>query len=260
MAVSPGSVIVPDWHKSPEGKEYLATILRKNKRKFFGLIERPVLPPQMAADTASYKIFVSGKSGVGKTAMVAKLAGLEVPSAHHETTGIQTTTVYWPAKLRDSGRALIFRFHFWDCGEAALKKFDHILPACKEKADGILFLFAFTDRSSFDDLPSQISRVTEGSGNLVKIVIGSKFDQFMHADVTERDLAEFRRAWRLPVLRMKSVNGPRLADGRTLDGRAGLAHVAPVLNGLAEHLWYQDQVTAGLVPALQPGAEETSRC
>ncbi|XP_067422322.1 ciliogenesis and planar polarity effector 2 [Emydura macquarii macquarii] len=260
MAVAPGSVIVPDWHKSPEGKEYLATILRKNKRKFFGLIERPVLPPQMATDIASYKIFVSGKSGMGKTAMVAKLAGLEVPSVHHETTGIQTTTVYWPAKLRDSGRALIFRFHFWDCGEAALKKFDHILPACKEKADCILFLFSFTDRSSFDDLPNQISRVMEGSENLVKIVIGSKFDQFMHTDVTEQDLTEFRRAWRLPVLRMKSVNGPRLADGRTLDGRAGLLEVAHVLNGLAEHLWYQDQVMAGLVPAPQPGAEETSPC
>ncbi|XP_074831717.1 ciliogenesis and planar polarity effector 2 isoform X3 [Carettochelys insculpta] len=206
MAASPGSVIVLDWHKSPEGKEYLATILRKNKRKFFG---------------------------------------------------IQTTMVYWPAKLRDSGRALIFRLHFWDCGEAALRKFDHILPACKERADCILFLFSFTDRSSFDDLPNQISRITEGSENLVKIAIGTKFDQFMHTDVTERDLAEFQRAWRLPVLRMKSVNGPRLADGRTLDGRAGLAHVAHVLNGLVEHLWYQDQVMAGLVPAPQPGTEET---
>uniref|UniRef100_A0A8C8RNJ0 Ciliogenesis and planar polarity effector 2 n=1 Tax=Pelusios castaneus TaxID=367368 RepID=A0A8C8RNJ0_9SAUR len=195
--------------------------------------------------------------------------GLWQPSASCELTlkaadnlisGIQTTTVYWPAKLRDSGRALIFRFHFWDCGEAALKKFDHILPACKEKADCILFLFSFTDRSSFDDLPNQISRVTEGSENLVKIVIGSKFDQFMHADVTERDLAEFRRAWHLPILRMKSVNGPRLADRWTLDGRAGLAEVAHVLNGLAEHLWYHDQVMAGLVPAPQPGTEETSPC
>ncbi|XP_037737145.1 ciliogenesis and planar polarity effector 2 isoform X1 [Chelonia mydas] len=196
MAVSTGSVIVPDWHKSPEGKEYLATILRKNKRKFFGLIERPVLPPQMAADTASYKIFVSGKSGVGKTAMVAKLAGLEVSSAHHETTGIQKTTVYWPAKLRDSGRALIFRFHFWDCGEAALKKFDHILPACKEKADGILFLFSFTDRSSFDDLPSQISRVTEGSENFVKIVIGSNQTSQAGAKLEEPSGAgEHARSW-----------------------------------------------------------------
>lgn len=52
-----------------------------------GLLERPVLPPAVAVDTASYKIFVSGKSGVGKTALVAKLAGLEVPVVHHETTG-----------------------------------------------------------------------------------------------------------------------------------------------------------------------------
>lgn len=52
-----------------------------------GLLERPVLPPAVAIDTASYKIFVSGKSGVGKTALVAKLAGLEVPVVHHETTG-----------------------------------------------------------------------------------------------------------------------------------------------------------------------------
>lgn len=46
-----------------------------------------MLPPPVAIDTASYKIFVSGKSGVGKTALVAKLAGLEVPVVHHETTG-----------------------------------------------------------------------------------------------------------------------------------------------------------------------------
>lgn len=86
---APGSVIVPDWHESAQGKEYLACILRKSRRRVFGLLERPVLPPPVAIDTASYKIFVSGKSGVGKTALVAKLAGLEVPVVHHETTGLQ---------------------------------------------------------------------------------------------------------------------------------------------------------------------------
>lgn len=43
-------------------------------------------------------------------------------------TGIQTTVVFWPAKLKASGRVVMFRFEFWDCGESALKKFDHILP------------------------------------------------------------------------------------------------------------------------------------
>uniref|UniRef100_A0A8D0MR86 Ciliogenesis and planar polarity effector 2 n=1 Tax=Sus scrofa TaxID=9823 RepID=A0A8D0MR86_PIG len=245
---TPGSVIVPDWHESAEGKEYLACILRKNRRRVFGLLERPVLPPPVAVDTASYKIFVSGKSGVGKTALVAKLAGLEVPVVHHETTGIQTTVVFWPAKLQASNRVVMFRFEFWDCGESALKKFDHMLPACKEKADAFLFLFSFTDRASFEDLPGQLARVAGEAPGVVRMVIGSKFDQYMHTDVPECDLTAFRQAWELPLLRVKSVPGRRLADGRTLDGRAGLADVAHVLNGLAEQLWHQDQVAAGLLP------------
>lgn len=61
-----------------------------------------MLPPSVAVDMASYKIFVSGKSGVGKTAMVAKLAGLEVPVVHHETTGkldIQPFACFWRPSL-----------------------------------------------------------------------------------------------------------------------------------------------------------------
>lgn len=246
---APGSVIVPDWHESAEGKEYLACILRKNRRREFGLLERPVLPPAVAIDTASYKIFVSGKSGVGKTALVAKLAGLEVPVVHHETIGIQTTVVFWPAKLQVSDRVIMFRFEFWDCGESALRKFDHMLPACKEKTDAFLFLFSFTDRASFQDLPGQLTRVAGEAPGVVRMVIGSKFDQYMHTDVPERDITAFRQAWELPLLRVKSVPGRRLADGRTLDGRAGLADIAHVLNSLAEQLWHQDQVAAGLLPS-----------
>ncbi|XP_017193764.3 ciliogenesis and planar polarity effector 2 isoform X1 [Oryctolagus cuniculus] len=286
---APGSAIVPDWHESPEGKEFLACVLRRSRRRLFGLLERPVLPPSVAIDTASYKVFVSGKSGVGKTALVAKLAGLEVPTAHHETIGctapgapgvgpvqagtllrhsqgsqagilpgIQTTVVFWPAKLQASDRVVMFRFEFWDCGEAALRKFDHMLPACKENTDAFLFLFSFTDRASFEDLPGQLARVAGEAPAVVRMVIGSKFDQYMHTDVPERDLTAFRQAWELPLLRVKSVPGRRLADGRTLDGWAGLADVAHVLNGLAEQLWHQDQVAAGLLPNPQraPPAEE----
>lgn len=42
--------------------------------------------------------------------------------------GIQTTVVFWPAKLQASDRVVMFRFEFWDCGESALKKFEHMLP------------------------------------------------------------------------------------------------------------------------------------
>ncbi|XP_048375515.1 ciliogenesis and planar polarity effector 2 isoform X2 [Sphaerodactylus townsendi] len=240
MLVPHGCVVDPDWHKSPEAERYLGAALRRNQRGPWGLLERPVLSPQEAADVVSYKVFVSGRSAVGKTALVASLGGLQVPSAHHETTGIQTTSVYWPAKLRESGRPLFFKFTFWDCGGSVVKKFDHILPACIEKVDGFLLLFSFTDRASFDDLPSQISRVAEGAKNAVRIVIGTKFDQFAHTDVTEHDVAAFHRSWGLPVLRAKSINAP--------GSHAGLSNVAHLLNGLAEHLWRQDQQAAGLLP------------
>ncbi|XP_072887965.1 ciliogenesis and planar polarity effector 2 [Hemitrygon akajei] len=250
IIVKSGSLVTANWINSVEAREYLASILRKNKRKVFGLLERPVFSPQSAPDIASYKIFVSGKSGVGKTAAVAKFAGVEIPSLHHETTGIQTRTVYWPGKLVESGRVIMFRFQFWDCSEASLKKFDHILAACKDKADAVLFLFSFTDRSSFDDLPSQMSRILHDSEKVVKIIVGTKFDQYMHTDVTEREVRDFQQTWHLPVYKIKSINGPRLSDGKTLDGKVGLLEVEHILNGIAEHLWYQDQVTAGLAPAV----------
>ncbi|KAK9528996.1 hypothetical protein VZT92_013117 [Zoarces viviparus] len=149
-----------------------------------GLLESPVMPPHVAVDTVHYKIFISGKSGVGKTALTARLAGLNIPNLHYETTGIETTVVYWPVKLRENGRVLFFRLQLWDCGENTLRRFDHLLSACKEQVDAVLFLFSFTDRTSFDDLSNQIAKWT---GTSVKLVVGTKFDLFMHCDVPERD-------------------------------------------------------------------------
>ena len=42
--------------------------------------------------------------------------------------GIETIVLYWPVKLRENGRVLFFRLQLWDCGENALRRFDHLLP------------------------------------------------------------------------------------------------------------------------------------
>ncbi|XP_059685819.1 ciliogenesis and planar polarity effector 2-like [Gavia stellata] len=242
MAARGGSVLEPGWLLSPAGRPYLDSILQKNQRRVFGLLERPVLPPTLAAPTVTYKLFLSGKSGVGKTALVATLAGTPVPPVHHETLGIEATTVYWPAKPRASGRPVIFQLRFWDCGDGALKKFEHLLPACKEEADAVLFLFSFTDRSSFEELPAQMSRVVgPDEENLVRVVVGTKFDLSPQADVTEGDVTAFEGAWGVPVLRV----GSRPGAG---PGRGGLARVAPLLDALVERLWRRDQIAAGVAP------------
>ncbi|KTG47230.1 hypothetical protein cypCar_00004067 [Cyprinus carpio] len=203
MSVPPGSILVSDWHRCPDSREFFSRILHKKKRRKFGLLEAPMMPPHMNVDLVRYKVFLSGKTGVGKSALAARLAGLDLPRLHYETTGIETTVVFW--------------------------------PSCKEQVDAILFLFSFIDRGSFDDLSNQISRITEPSDRVVNLVVGTKFDLFMHTDVTESDVTHFQEVWGLPVFR---VGG---------DVTAGLGEVAPLLNALAENLWHQDCIAASSV-------------
>ncbi|XP_065711127.2 ciliogenesis and planar polarity effector 2 [Patagioenas fasciata] len=239
MAERGDPVLEPGWLLSPPARPYLDSILHKNQRRVFGLLERPVLPPALVVPIVTYKLFVTGKSGVGKTALVASLAGTPVPSGHHETLGIETTTVFWPAKPRSSAHPVIFQLHFWDCGDGALKKFDYLLPACKEEADAVLFLFSFTDRSSFEELPALMSRVLgPDEEKLVRVVVGTKFDLSPQADVTEGDVVAFEGTRGLRVLRA----GARGVGG----GRGGVARVAPILDALVEQLWRRDQIAAGV--------------
>ncbi|NXE43433.1 CPLN2 protein, partial [Ptilorrhoa leucosticta] len=128
----------PGWLLSPAGRPYLDSILHKNQRRAFGecpsrapperavsppasprapspgLLERPALPPALAVPTVTYKLFLAGRSGVGKTALVAWLGGTPAPPTHHETLGIEATTLFWPAKPRASGRPVLFQLHLWD--------------------------------------------------------------------------------------------------------------------------------------------------
>lgn len=60
----------------------------------------------------------------------------------------------------------------------------------------------------------------------------SRFDLYMHCDVTERDVTSLRETSGLPVMR----SGGEVTDG--------LGDVAALLNCLAENLWHQDCLTA----------------
>lgn len=51
------------------------------------MLDRPHLPSQIAVQDITYKVMVVGKTGVGKTSTVARLAGTEIPQVHNETPG-----------------------------------------------------------------------------------------------------------------------------------------------------------------------------
>ncbi|NXP73031.1 CPLN2 protein, partial [Ramphastos sulfuratus] len=102
------------WLRSAVGRRYLDCILHNNRRRTFSILESPALPSGSGALTIPYKLFVSGKSGVGKTALVAMLAGVCILPTHYETRGTEVTTVYWPAKPVTSIVPVMFQLNFWD--------------------------------------------------------------------------------------------------------------------------------------------------
>jgi len=89
-----------------------------------GILERPSLPSSI--EEVTYKIFTIGRSGVGKTTVIARLAGLLGSNNYTETNGIRKTNVYWPVKIWD--KVVLFKLQFWDTSESSIKKYNHILP------------------------------------------------------------------------------------------------------------------------------------
>ncbi|XP_052819461.1 ciliogenesis and planar polarity effector 2-like [Mya arenaria] len=236
---SPGTYLQHDWQTTGEGHDMLSCLFIRNKQRLrtFGLLERPPLAAHL--EEARYKIFVAGKSGVGKSATVAKLTGHDIPKTHMETPGLQTSTCFWPGKIIDVNKVTLFHLQFWDAGEMATKKFDHVLSACTERVDCILFLFSLVDKSSFDELHALISRLSTPNSNVAKLVIATKCDQHAHSEVTQRDIRDFEKAWQIPVLKVKNIPDINQSD---------INDTIHTLNSICEHLWQRDLILAGKIP------------
>ncbi|XP_064643123.1 ciliogenesis and planar polarity effector 2-like isoform X2 [Lineus longissimus] len=255
MMLRPGTFIDLQWYRSTEARDIISCISHRNlqKRKVFGLLEKPSVPLASSLEEYKYKILIYGKTGVGKTSTVAKLSGNDIPSSHCETPGIQVTEIYWPAKVVEYNKVVMFELEIWDAGENSMKKFDHILPALKEKADGILFLFSCTDKSSFQDLPQYMSKIQDSDDNLCKLVLGTKFDLHAQSEITLRDIREFESLYHLPILRIKNI--PLYHPS---ESRSEISEVAPILNMICECLWQRDLMLAGKLTNFQEDGQQMS--
>ncbi len=81
--------------------------------------------------SAAFKLFLWGRSGVGKTSLVSFLGGVGLSSSSSslcETPGLRVTDVYWPVKLVVDSRIVLLKLSLWDFGEAAGRKYAHINP------------------------------------------------------------------------------------------------------------------------------------
>lgn len=237
--MSSNNIVCMDWQSSAEGEAILQYFYNPQTtgRKIFGVLERPNVPSSV--EEVSYKLFIVGKAGIGKSATVARLAGTKVLGSYVETSGIRKSNIYWPVKIWD--KIILFKLQFWDAGDYSIKKYSHILPACREKADGMVFVFSFMDSASFKDLPQLISKTVLQPDNPSSMVIGTRYSMTNRLEVQTLDIKEFEQKYKIPVLRM---------DNKWSGERSEVHEVAPILNIICERLWVRDQeylIKQGLV-------------
>ncbi|KDR21283.1 REM2- and Rab-like small GTPase 1 [Zootermopsis nevadensis] len=227
-----GSIVSLDWQRSAEGETILQHFYdpQTTGRKVFGVLDRPGLPSSI--EEVSYKLHITGRSSVGKTATVARLSGIKCPSTYTETAGIQKTNIFWPAKIWD--KIILFKLHFWDAGDNSIKRFSHILPACKDKADAIVYVFSFLDNNTFAELPQQMNRMSQTGENPTNIVIGTRYNPTNKLDVSSADVKEFELKWQVPVLKIDNTWSGSRSDSEVHE-------VALLLNVICERLWMRDQ-------------------
>ena len=109
-------------------------------------MERPALSaPYLHYEEVNYKVLLVGKGSCGKTSLIETLcpsktsmsslrsatgndASETSKNCYPETPGIQITHLYWPVKMVNYEKFLMFDLAMWDVGKQAISKYDYIIP------------------------------------------------------------------------------------------------------------------------------------
>eukprot|EP01114_Cavostelium_apophysatum_P015284 TRINITY_DN4131_c0_g1_i1.p1 TRINITY_DN4131_c0_g1~~TRINITY_DN4131_c0_g1_i1.p1 ORF type:complete len:673 (-),score=169.38 TRINITY_DN4131_c0_g1_i1:16-2034(-) len=213
-----------EWTVSPEGKKYISELAKQDTE---GILNVPVLPASAMSDVREVKVLIVGKNASGKTATVHNLCSREIPSAYTESSGIQVFGTYWPVQLRNS-RIVILKYKFWDAGFNASKKYNYLSDAMSDPK-AIIYVFSITDRDSFEEIQRQI--VEHKDMKAVKIIVGTKNDNFLQTQVTRFELADLSQKYKLPVYMIKNLreSTPQQASQNEKD-------IAKIKNDVADYL------------------------
>lgn len=234
------SFIDSNWFNTDIGKQIFQSVHHNNKLKRFGLLERPSLPTAYSSfEEVSYKILLIGKSNCGKTAFIESLfksnQNLSRTTINYgETPGIHITNIYWPVKLINVDKFIMFKLSFWDVGKACSTKYDYILPSCSENLDCIIFLFSWTDVQSFNEIVDFVrQQETNNQNQIAKYIIGTKFDEIAHSDIRQDLVEQFETQYKLRIKRFSCFN-------------VDFEIICQILNEISELLWKRDQIIAKL--------------
>ena len=114
------------------------------------------------------KILILGDSSVGKTSLLLQYADGYFPTIYVATIGIE----YKVKKININGADI--NLQIWDT--AGEERFRSITQNYMKGADGILYVYDITQKSSFDNLKTWIRQSEEITEGFKKIIVGNKSD------------------------------------------------------------------------------------
>ncbi|CAF0711664.1 unnamed protein product [Brachionus calyciflorus] len=194
------------WFKSDLGSKILQNFRHKEKIRNYGLLEKPTLSsPFSQYEEVNFKILLLGKSFCGKTTFIQSITSSN-NEEYIETPGIQITHLYWPVKMVDSDKFLMFNLAFWDMGKSASIKYEYIQPSCVENIDCVIFVFSWIDRQSFLDIFELVKQYSSNDRDkLAMIIIGTKFDKIIHSDIESEIIEEIQKLAKTTIINFSSM-------------------------------------------------------
>ena len=139
-----------------------------------------------SSDTSSdinLKILILGDSAVGKTTLLLKYVDGYFPTMYVATIGVE----YKIKKINING--IDINLQIWDT--AGQERFSGITKNFIKGADGIIYVYDITKKSSFDNLKKWIFQSEETTEGFQKIIIGNKYDLKDKRQVTNDSLKKF---------------------------------------------------------------------
>ena len=129
------------------------------------------------------KILILGDSSVGKTTLLLKYVDGYYSTVYVATIGVE----YKTKKVNINGIDL--NLQIWDT--AGQERFRGVTNNFIKGADGIVYAYDITKKSSFDSLKNWIMQAEESSRGFKKIIVGNKADLEDDREVSKESLKHF---------------------------------------------------------------------
>ena len=127
-------------------------------------------------DDLTFKILILGDSNVGKTSLLLKFTDNIFKETHITTIGVE----YKEKEITLDNKN--YKLNIWDT--AGQERFKSITKSFFKSADGIIFVYDITKKSTFDNLKNWLIEAENKTNNYKSIIVGNKIDLEKIREVT----------------------------------------------------------------------------